>query len=227
MPKSQAADVSGAGAPEIIQILQDFQRVEPLGLQEGRPACAPLILHSKRHYPGPGHRPCGWLLGNAYRSPRPATAGKSLMRIMNAGPHGGVASATTAETRRRADGRQHRPTSRTAKQRACRSPCCPGSRCAPIIPRSARPLLAAYPEVAHAPVRLRLLSLPTSGDSWVLPPSKPVIGKDGQVKKDTGGKAIFVRHARVRRSGHAGRLQQGRHRCAQSIHDSTWREGGQ
>ena len=32
----------------------------------------------------------------------------------------------------------------------------------------------------------------TSGDSWVLPPSKPVIGRDGQVKKHAAGKTIFV-----------------------------------
>jgi hypothetical protein len=50
----------------------------------------------------------------------------------------------------------------------------------------------------HLPkIRLKLFgcacfSSVTSGDSWVLPPSRALIDRDGNVRRDANGKAVFA-----------------------------------
>ena len=66
----------------------------------------------------------------------------------------------------------------------------------------------------------------TSGDSWVLPPSKAVIGRDGQVKKDAAGKAVFVPMLELDDRASTAAFSRAAVRALDIYTDGTWREGG-
>ena len=97
--------------------------------------------------------------------------------------------------------------------------------------RSDRPsILRGHVGLHIARWHLRLHGCPvfhntTSGDIWVLPPSKPVIDRDGQGRKDATGKTIFVAVVEFDdRASHAAFSRAAIR--ALDRYSPTWREGG-